>query len=314
MPSFDAINYSLRPSKSIQRQLVFDGAKQILDSATLSGAIYVGFGSIWFTDFMMAHKALKVSRSVSIESHEVGFARAKFNAPYATVDVVHGMSTAVLPRLLSDAELIQKPWMIWLDYDFALAESMIDDIQLVVEGAPENSLFLITFSGLEHKYGKPADRVARLKQLLGSVVPDNLSREACKNDELLRTLADLTLARMSSVAQSAARPGGFLPAFRIFYKDGTPMITVGGVLPAAGSAGSIQALVARQDWPCHPREMISAPHLTFKEAAALQSKLPTGQALTRDIVQALGFDLEDRQIAAFEEHYLRYPSFAQIVN
>jgi len=29
MPSFDAINYSLRPSKSIQRQLVFNGVRML---------------------------------------------------------------------------------------------------------------------------------------------------------------------------------------------------------------------------------------------------------------------------------------------
>lgn len=314
MPSFDAINYSLRPSKSIQRQLVFEGAKQIQDACSLREMAYIGFGSIWFTDFMLAHKALRVTRSVSIEAHDIGFARAKFNAPYATVDVVHGLSTAVLPRLMGDVTLAQKPWMIWLDYDFVLAEAIVDDIRLVVEGAPADSLFLITFSGLDYKYGKPSDRVARLKELLGSVVPDDLSREACKGDELLKTLADLTLARMSSVAQGAARPGGFVPAFRIFYKDGTPMITVGGVLPAPNSLASVQAVTIGQEWPCRPQEVISAPHLTFKEAAALQSKLPAGQALTRGLVQAMGFDLEDQQIAAFEKHYLRYPSFAQIVN
>ncbi|TAA23284.1 O-methyltransferase [Pseudoxanthomonas winnipegensis] len=314
MPSFDAINYSLRPSKSIQRQLVFDGAKKIQSMLSLVDMAYVGFGSIWFTDFMLAHKVLSVSRSVSIEAHEIGFARAKFNAPYATVDVVHGQSSDVLPGLMQDADLKKRPWMIWLDYDFALAESMVDDIRFVVEGAPKNSLFLITFSGLESKYGKPADRVTRLKELLGSVVPDDLSKEACKGDQLLKTLADLTLAKMSSVALGASRPGGFVQAFRIFYKDGTPMITIGGVLPAPNSTASISALTTSQEWSCQPQEMISAPHLTFKEAAALQSKLPALQALTRDVVKELGFDLEDKQIAAFEQHYLRYPNFAQIVN
>jgi hypothetical protein len=314
MPSFDAINYSLRPSKSIQRQLVFDGAKQIQGAASLAGIAYVGFGSIWFTDFMMAHKILRVVMSISIEANDIGFARARFNAPYASVKVVHGESNAVLPGLFQDGDLAGRPLMIWLDYDFALVESVVDDMRIVIEHAPENSLFLITFSALEGKYGKPNDRVARLKALLGSVVPDELSKDECKDDLLMGTLADLALARMSAIAADAARPGGFVSAFRLFYKDGTPMVTVGGMLPSPGVAQAIQELVASPGWPCRPADIISAPHLTFKEAAALQSKLPAGQRLTRDVVQALGFDLEDRQIAAFEEHYLRYPAFAQIVN
>ena len=55
MRSFDAVNYSLRPSKTIQRQLVFEGVR-MLQVALDPVKAYIGFGSIWFTDFVMAHK------------------------------------------------------------------------------------------------------------------------------------------------------------------------------------------------------------------------------------------------------------------
>jgi hypothetical protein len=69
MPSFDAVNYSLRPSKSIQRQLVFAGVRALQDSLD-PAQVYVGFGSIWFTDFVMAHKMLRIDDMVSIEGDE----------------------------------------------------------------------------------------------------------------------------------------------------------------------------------------------------------------------------------------------------
>ena len=90
------------------------------------------------------------------------------------------------------------------------------------------------------------------------------------------------------------------------------MVTVGGVLSGTEHAGEIAALVTRGDWPCTPPALIVAPHLTMKEAAALQAQLPRIDRLTRAAVQALGFDLEDGQAEAFETYYLRYPSFAQI--
>jgi hypothetical protein len=47
MPSFDVVNYSLRPSKSIQRQLVFEGVRQLqggLNLARLARLIHEGAG------------------------------------------------------------------------------------------------------------------------------------------------------------------------------------------------------------------------------------------------------------------------------
>ena len=55
---------------------------------------------------------------VSIESHDIGCSRAKFNAPYSTVRVQHGLSTAILPKLLDDPSLADRPWMLWLHYDY----------------------------------------------------------------------------------------------------------------------------------------------------------------------------------------------------
>jgi len=90
MPSFDAINYSLRPSKSIQRQIVFSGVRMLQANLDLERLAYIGFGSIWFTDFVLAHKLLGIDDMWSIECHDVGYRRALFNAPYATVHVEHG--------------------------------------------------------------------------------------------------------------------------------------------------------------------------------------------------------------------------------
>lgn len=72
MPSFDAINYSLRPSKSIQTQLVFDGVRLLQDRLDLERLTYVGFGSIWFTDFVLAHKILRIDDMGSIEGDDIG--------------------------------------------------------------------------------------------------------------------------------------------------------------------------------------------------------------------------------------------------
>ena len=313
MASFDVVNYSLRPSKSIQRQLVFEGIAKLKNHMDLERQVYVGFGSIWFTDFVLAHRLLGIDDMVSIESNEVGFRRAVFNSPYATVRVRHGFSTEVLPTLYADEVIRLRPWLVWLDYDFQFDETLKTDIASIIENAPANSILLVTFNGHEMKYGAAADRPERLRELFGAAVPDDLSKNACREDRMQETLADFARDFMQSTANDLARPGGFVPAFRIVYRDNAPMVTVGGILPAKGAAAIAAMIVNDQSWRCRPEKRIVAPHLTIREASVLQSRLPRPGPLDRDTVRALGFDLEDDQLEAFQTYYRQYPSFAQIV-
>ncbi len=313
MASFDVVNYSLRPSKSIQRQIVFGGVRTLQSHLDLERLVYIGFGSIWFTDFVMAHKLLDIEDMVSIESNDVGFRRAVFNSPYATVRVRHGFSSNVLPTLYDDEIIARRPWMLWLDYDYQFDETLRDDVRSVVENAPANSILLITFNGLKTKYGQAQERPGRLRELFGASVPDDLSKNACKDARMQETLADLAIDFMKSVAADLARPGGFVPAFRIVYRDSTPMVTVGGVLPAKGAVRTAADTISGASWPCRPAKPIIAPHLTIREAVLLQSQLPSAKPLSRDLVRSLGFDLEDEQIEAFAKYYRQYPAFTQIV-
>ena len=312
MPSFDAVNYSLRPSKSIQRQIVFSGVGLLRAQLAMEGMIYIGMGSVWFVDFSLAHRLLGIDDMVSIEADEIGCARARFNAPYATVKVEEGHSLDVLRKLAGREEMRNRPWMVWLDYDYELNESVREDVLFVIEHSPANSVLIITFNGVDRKYGAANDRVERLRSVLGDVVPDTLDKAACKDTEMQNTLATLTLDYMKSSAEIMARPGGFVPAFKVLYRDNAPMITVGGVLPSKGAASIARDMVAHADWPCLVADRVHVPHLTLREAASLQARLPRAMPLSRSDIQNLGFDLPDEQIAAFERHYKLYPSFAQV--
>ena len=313
MASFDMVNFSLRPSKAIQRQIVFDGVRDLQTSIGLDRMVYVGLGSIWFTDFILAHKLLGIDDMVSIEKSEIGHCRAEFNAPFATVRVLHGSSSTVLPALFSDELIRERPWMVWLDFDGEFDEDSRDDVRTVIEGVPTNSFFLVTFNGEERRYGKPADRPDRLRELFGDVVSEDLATGDCKGDKMPETMADLTRDFMQSIAMDMARLGGFVPAFRAIYRDTTTMVTVGGFLPSEESRDSAEHVVSQESWRCRPTKRIVAPHLTLRETLTLQSSLPRDESLSRLFVRQLGFDLEEEQIEAFERYYKEYPAFAQIV-
>ncbi len=313
MASFDIVNYSLRPSKGIQRQLVFEGIRTLKSRLTLNDMVYVGLGSIWFSDFVQAHKLLGIRHMVSIENDDIGYCRARFNKPYATVQVRHGHSSDILTELHNDDFCKARPWVVWLDYDGGLNEVAINDIRSVIEEAPTDSILLTTFKGRERTYGGLNERIGRLRTLLGDVVPDDLPKAKCKGLSMQETLADLVTDFMKSIGVESGRPGGFVPAFRIVYEDTMEMVTVGGIVPAAGKVSSAKNVIGDGRWRCCPRERIVAPLLTIREAVTLLSLLPREDELTREHVREAGFDLEDEQIEAFERYYREYPMFAQIV-
>ncbi len=314
MPSFDVINYGLRPSKSIQRQLVFNGIHSLQALMKLDMPLYVGLGSVSFTDFSLAHRLLQIRDMVSIESKKIGYRRAKFNSPYATIKVLYGVTEKVLPELLDCSEAINRPWILWLDYDCEFCEDVRDDIRLIIERVPENSIVLFTFNGNEMRYGrKPAQRPERLQTLFEDVVPDSLSANACKKGKIEVNLANFAINFMKATAANMSRPGGFVPAFNILYSDSASMITVGGVLPNNSLVDTVNDFLQSCAWECCPSEPIIAPNLTVKEALALQSLLPNGAGISKNDVRNLGFDLEEEHVRVYEKYYREYPTYAQVL-
>ena len=205
-----------------------------------------------------------------------------------------------------------RPWVIWLDYDRNFDEGMSEDIRSVIVRAPSNSTVLVTLDGGESDYGCPDERPDRMRELFGGVVPDDLKTNKCTGHCMQETLADLAIEFMKSAAGNVARPGGFVPAFRLIYKDKASMVTVGGVLPAPGKVEMARRVVRGRGWRCRPKDRIVAPHLTIREALALQSRLPKRRKLTRAQVRRLGFDLNEEHIAIFERYYREYPMYAEI--
>ncbi|ADG08961.1 hypothetical protein B7G68_02320 [Caulobacter segnis] len=314
MASFDTVNYSLRPNKAIQRQIVFDGLDQIDRVVPLRTSLYIGFGSVWFTDFILAHRRLGITDMISIENKAIGAARARFNAPFKSVKVEEGDSNAVLGNLANNEVLCSKQWIVWLDYDRSLSQEVLNDIVTVMTHASENSILLITINASPGSLGKsPRVREAYIRGLLGDSVSQDYGASNFEAESIVETLSTSLRAYIIDKAVQLGRPGGYVPAFNMSYRDGAPMLTVGGVLPALGARPAIRATVNEPTWPGSPTIPIQAPPLTLKEVGALQRLLPAARPPSRAALRRLGFDLEEEQLAAYCEHYKRYPAFLQVV-
>ncbi|ABI66454.1 conserved hypothetical protein [Maricaulis maris MCS10] len=311
MATFDTVNYSLRPNKAIQRSIVFEIVRSTVAAMEVSNPVYIGFGSVWFTDFHIAHKALEIGDLVSIEADEIGYKRAKFNKPFKCIDVRHGWSCDVIPEIGADSRYGNRPWIVWLDYDDRLSEDSLQEIYDLTTILPHSSQLFVTFNAVPHKYGKPRQIDENLRALFGDGYPDDVDRELLGADRLQRFLGQLTLDSLQSAAIANGRPGGFVPSCLLPYRDGAPMVTVGGCFPEPAAREAAKAHM-HNDRRGFPDLKIETPPLTLKESAALQASLPRTRPMTRGSLKRIGFDLKEEQIRSFQEFYRYYPHFAQL--
>jgi hypothetical protein len=313
--SSNVVNYSVRPNKTIERAIVFDALRRIIGVEGTDDCIYVGLGSAWFVDFEHAHRDLKIETMVSFEADEVTYLRAKFNRPYRTVEVIKGSSYNELPKLLDRESLAQKRWVVWLDYDGEMDASKLEELHRLVERIPPNSVLLTTFNAHPSTYGSPRQRrFDNLQDLFGPAFADELypdGKGLVDTAEFQNAISKSMLSFLDSAARKSSRPGGFVPAFNLHYRDGSPMVTVGGVLPGADRYQDVRALTKSQSWRGFTSSPIVSPPLTAKEIAALRSLLPAETAPTRQDLLDLGFDLEDEHLASFVKYYLDYPVYVQ---
>lgn len=313
MFSFDNINYALRPNKVIQRHMAFDGLQMLGAELEFSKFKYIGFGSIWFADFILAHKRLGVNDMLSIEMNEVTFKRAKFNAPFRSIKVVHGHSGLVLDRLTRSRSAKRTPWIVWLDYTCGPTTDVRDDIDRVVDHSPGGSVLILTVNVVGRTVGVgPDGRRENLRSIFGDAVAEDAPLAVFQEQNLPATVADCLLTYIGSRCRRLVqRP--CLPAFNMPYRDNAQMLSVGVVLPSSDNEAVIGDIVGRPDWPCFPSVPIETPPLTPKELVALQRLLPEKGAITDADVRKLGFALEPGMLDVYRAHYRRYPSFFQVV-
>ena len=313
MASYDDLNFSLRPSKSIQRMITFEATRRLQNVLKIEDMVYVGLGSIWFTDYILAHKMLNIDKMYSIEDKSIGYARARFNKPFAHVYVRHGRTNDILPRLFKLHKVKHSASFVWLDYDSPFNVGMTEDIHVVLEEAKERSIFIITFNANEEKYGRPIHWLEEFRSLFGETIPDTLTEEGIQKTGFQQTIADLVIEFMKYSFIESGRDDVFIPAFRIIYEDTTPMVTVGGIISDQHHQVACNNLISAQDWRCMPEQKICAPNLTLLETIKLRSQYPRTSDLTRTDIKSLGFDLEKEQIDSFGMYYQEFPFYSEIV-
>ena len=278
---------------------------------------YWGMGSVWFSDFILAHKTLNISKMISMEKSQEYVPRMEFNKPYSCIDILKGESSAILPRLLRDND---SRLIVWLDYDGNLSKSVLQDLTVLTESVPNGSILLVTVNAVRKNLAdteSPSSKeiLKTLRSLLGDSVPNPLALSQLTQKNLPSLLALVLFNHLKRSTRISGRIERFIPLFNIAYKDDAQMMTVGGMI-ADELADKLLAQSGFEDYEYKSNEeqlVINIPHITLKEKLALDNLLPIEETLTADLVEeTYSFRLNDAQLRDFQKYYLHYPTFGEL--
>ncbi|MGA2454231.1 MAG: O-methyltransferase [Solirubrobacteraceae bacterium] len=307
-PSYERVNYRLRPAKHVERGMILEALQRLSVFAPLRQYRYIGFGSTYFADFIVVHRVLGINKMISIEEDEAKRARFLFNRPFRTVKLIFGHSNAVLPTLAWTT-----PSIVWLDYDGPLTNSVLADIGWVCSAAASGSVLIVTVRadpGAISVDDKGA-RIRTLKKNIGAKnVPNGITNDGHLADwrlaEVGRTVIDSTIREAVRDRSTRAAQMSYEQLFNFHYRDGVRMSTVGGVLLDAGHRSELDrcsfkdlSYIKSGSDAC----LISVPFLTNREVRWLDRHLPATAAGTGVAM------IPQRDRDAYADIYRFFPTF-----
>ena len=333
--SYRLIDYSLRPAKSIERKMLAEAFRRLTFFDHVSNYRYIGFGSTYFTDFILFHRTLGIRDMISIEERVTDKPRFEFNRPFNCIKMEYENSNTVLPRLDWSKEVI-----IWLDYDKGLGVQKLQDIACVCAKAVSGSVLIVTVNAhpidvlrnrdLETEEERQQFRMRKFVEGVGESRASDFSSTDLKGWNLAKTYrkvilneVEQTLADRNGLVSVEHKKMRYQPLFNFHYSDGPKMLTVGFILYAEEDVEKVNMCDFEDPGLDFIRTgsdayQIQVPRLTHRERRYLDKTLPLiagedveeGDSET-DVEEDVDIGIPPRDI----EHYIRlyryFPNFAE---
>lgn len=314
MPDFD---YRLRPAKSIERKMLAESFSRLFTFGKPSSYQYVGFGHIWFNDFILFHKALGFDKMFSIEKDEDLEKRLKFNCPLNCIKLKFGHSNTILPTLNWKNKTV-----LWLDYECGLNSEVLSDISLVSSQMSSGSILIISVNAEpgSYKARKEDDpdqkKISGLKIMVGeNRVPNYVTNDADMNGwktaEICRDIftneVEETLKIRNGAIVDSPNKFGYQQLFNFTYKDGARMATFGGMIFQQKDSSLVSKCAFDHfDFyrPGSEPYLINPPLLTFREIHALEKLVHSEKKETKKI------PIEQDKIDEYVKLHRYFPTFA----
>lgn len=305
--SFIKVNYPLRPSKQVERKLLVELLHQLntaVPGYDIREYTYVGFGSVYYTDFVLFHKYLYMDKMICVEGSNIPN-RMEFNRPYEFIKLRMARFREVILELDKN-----RPYVMWLDYDTGLTGEELQDVQNAIQVLPHGSIFLITVDAEPRLPHDPLAShvelrrraVRRLREDCGDLYPERLEFKHFTQDALPKVLATIIRNQIEAAALSRGEIE-FAQLVNFCYRDGAQMVSLGGVVDSPERVARVRESSAMRLHFANDSEEplpISVPHLTVREKLWLDQN---GDTI------APAFELVEGMLENFLAYRRHYPSY-----
>lgn len=281
--SYRSIDYRIRPAKHAERLMMVEAFRR-LRFGSVESYQYVGLGSVYFSDFALIHRALGVTKMVSIEREEDDRQRFEENIPFGCVEMLWGETSSQLPNVNLGHRSI-----IWLDYDGRLDRNVLGDVAEVAGRVASGSVVAITVQCRFDKGSGEEDGSGPVEALVEAIgeerVPFDLKSTDLFGAGTGRLFRDILVQEIDSAL--SARNIGIHPGQQIRYRqilnfryeDGVKMMTVVFVFYDAGQQGLYDMCAFDELAFYRDKEEtfdIAIPKLTTREIRRLEGQMPNG--------------------------------------
>ena len=314
--SYRVIDYSLRPAKFAERKMLAEALARLRVFGSLRTYRYVGFGSIWYADCVLFHRALGIEEIVSIERERDHEDRFVLNKPFRGIELRMDDSAVVLPSLDWAHRTI-----VWLDYDDPLSPAILDDVRTVASRACPGTALIVSVQAEriwdKRIKGAPVHVEGReqFRSFFGDArTPTELAGVDLRGWGLSKSTRRSVRGEIEDGLQRAneARAPGQRMKFRQFgafeYADDAKMTTVGGVFIDAGQDAVFDSAGFGDLWFFRAGDeavRIEVPLLTPREMRYLDRRLPqpAGEAIKSGAIPG-------RDARLYAALYRHLPNFA----
>lgn len=320
IPSYQKINYALRASKNIERKMLIQFFRRLASFKPVHEYQYIGFGSLYFSDFILFHKILGLTKMISIEGDQSAKERFEFNKPYRYVNLIFGYSNDVLPEIHIDDQSI-----IWLDYDGKLSKSVLGDITILLNRIQSGTMILLTINVHPDSDSETTGLTAeqklnqRVENFSKSVGKENIPITTTSKSYSPKEFPELCKRVIESkIEQVLMHRNGTLDynkklnhsqVIYFNYNDGVLMSTIGYIFYSNEDSHKFDKCNFK-DLPFFKSGddpyKISFANLTQREIKYIDSLIP----IDHSTIDSKGIPITD--IQTYEETYLYYPYYLEV--
>ncbi|MEA2019323.1 MAG: O-methyltransferase [Campylobacterota bacterium] len=327
-PSFEKINYSLRVAKNIERKMIVESLPRLKEFNSLDNYTYIGFGSPFFTDFILFHKQLGIKKLISIEKEEEKKERFEFNKPFNSIQMIYKHSTHALQNDINH----QDKKIIWLDYDYQLDYSVLIDVEEIAKKSTSGDMLLITLNAnanqsLSNSDTSEAKKIKILNKFKEKFSFKDEDGEIFDFKEFINpSISYMDIESwgyskeckiiISNLVEDALKKRNlafsenlkFKIIYNFNYSDGADMLTVGYIFYDNEDEEKLNNCNFDNFSYCKDENqpyLITAPKLTLKELHHIDYYLPDNLSSMPDI------KIDEDDLEMYEKIYRYYPSFIE---